>query len=183
MFYTLKTWFSFMTNFLFCAESQSREAPLEMGIGSFLLYLVVASKTELDKMANLRMQMEMFLLHAKEELQKKEDPPLSSNEPSCYQFSPQDISNLASSIFQESSTSVLQEENTECEVSKPEDYQQESDPNSKLQAEVGRLPLDDIAEDRHTITKHQIQRLRKLKVSLNPSFIILICLSNYGTGC
>ncbi|KAL1210402.1 Protein POLAR LOCALIZATION DURING ASYMMETRIC DIVISION AND REDISTRIBUTION [Cardamine amara subsp. amara] len=145
-------------------ESQSREAPLEMGIGSFLLYLVVASKTELDKMANLRMQMEVFLQHAKEQVQKKDsqqNPPLSSNEPSCYQFSPQDISNLASSIFQESSTSVLQEENTECEVSKPEDCHQGTDHNSKLKAEVDRLPLDEIEEDRHT--KYQIQRQRKLK--------------------
>ncbi|XP_010437989.1 PREDICTED: protein POLAR LOCALIZATION DURING ASYMMETRIC DIVISION AND REDISTRIBUTION-like [Camelina sativa] len=133
-------------------ESQSREAPLEMGIGSFLLYLVIASKTELDKMTNLRMQMEMFLLNAKEELQKKEveaNPPMSSNEASGYQFSPQEFSNLASSIFHESSTSVLlQEEYTEFEV-------------SKLQAEVGRLPLDEKAEDRHP--KYQIQRQRKLE--------------------
>ncbi|XP_010447545.1 PREDICTED: protein POLAR LOCALIZATION DURING ASYMMETRIC DIVISION AND REDISTRIBUTION-like isoform X1 [Camelina sativa] len=139
-------------------ESQSREAPLEMGIGSILLYLVIASKTELDKMTNLRMQMEMFLLNAKEELQKKEveaNPPMSSNEASGYQFSPQEFSNLASSIFQESSTSILlQEEYTEFEVSKP-------DRSSKLQAEVGRLPLDDKAEDRYT--KYQIQRQRKLE--------------------
>ncbi|CAH8360720.1 unnamed protein product [Eruca vesicaria subsp. sativa] len=124
-------------------ESQSREAPLEMGIGSFLLYLVVASKTELDKMANLRMQMEMLLLHAKEELQEKDlhkNPPMNSNdayakEPSGNQFSPQVISDLASSIFAGSSTSVNQEETSECEVSKP--------------------------EDRHT--KDQIQRQHKLK--------------------
>lgn len=151
---------------LLCAESQSREAPLEMGIGSFLLYLVVASKTELDKMTNLRIQMEMFLLNAKEDLQKKElqaNPPMSSNEASGYQFSPQEFSNLASSIFQESSTSVLQEEYTEFEVSKPEDHHRGTYHNSKLQAEVETLPLDEKAEDRHT--KHQIQRQRKLKVS------------------
>ncbi|CAL9227645.1 unnamed protein product [Arabidopsis halleri] len=145
-------------------ESQSREAPLEMGIGSFLFYLVVASKTELDKMTNLRMQMEMFLLNAKEELHKKElqaNPSMSSNEASGYQFSPQEFSNLASSIFQESSSSVLQEEYTEFEVSKPEDHHRGTDCHSKLQAEVGRLPLDEKAEDRHT--KHQIQRQCKLK--------------------
>ncbi|EOA18225.1 hypothetical protein CARUB_v10006714mg [Capsella rubella] len=145
-------------------ESQSREAPLEMGIGSFLLYLVVASKTELDKMTNLRMEMEMFLLNAKEELQKKElqaNPPMSSNETSGYQLSPQEFSNLASSIFQESSTSVLQEEYTEFEVSKPEDHYRGPDRNSKLQAEVGRLPLDEKAENRHT--KYQILREGKLK--------------------
>lgn len=150
--------------FSLCAESQSREAPLEMGIGSFLLYLVVASKTEIDKMANLRMQMEMLLLNAKEELQKKElqENDAYAEEPSGYQFSPQVISNLASSIFQDSSTSVLQDENTECEVSKPEDYHRGTDCYSKLQAEVGNLPLDEKAEERHT--KHQIQRQRKLKV-------------------
>ncbi|KAG7540742.1 hypothetical protein ISN45_Aa07g009090 [Arabidopsis thaliana x Arabidopsis arenosa] len=145
-------------------ESQSREAPLEMGIGFFLFYLVVASKTELDKMTNLRMQMEMFLLNAKEELHKKElqaNPSMSSNEASGYQFSPQEFSNLASSIFQESSSSVLQEEYTEFEVSKPEDHHRGTDCHSKLQAEVGRLPLDEKAEDRHT--KHQIQRQCILK--------------------
>ncbi|VVB10758.1 unnamed protein product [Arabis nemorensis] len=150
-------------------ESGSREAPLEMGIGSFLLYLVVASKTELDKMANLRIEMEMLLLNAKEELQKKElqeNPPMSlndayANEPSGYQFSPQVISNLASSIFQDSLTSVLQEENTECEVSKPEDYHRGADRSSKLQVEEGSLRLDEKAEERHT--KYQIQRQRKLK--------------------
>ncbi|KAG7618067.1 Protein POLAR LOCALIZATION DURING ASYMMETRIC DIVISION AND REDISTRIBUTION [Arabidopsis thaliana] len=141
-------------------ESQSRESPLEVGIGSFLLYLVVASKTELDKMTNLRMQMEMFLLNAKEQLQKK-DTPMSSNEASGFQFSPQEFSNLASSIFQESSSSVLQEEYTEFEVSEPEDYRRGTDCNSKLQAEVGRLPLGEKAEDRQT--KHQIQRQCKLK--------------------
>lgn len=148
-----------------------------MGIGSFLLYLVVASKTELDKMANLRIEMEMLLLNAKEELQKKElqeNPPMSlndayANEPNGYQFSPQVISNLASSIFQDSLTSVLQEENTECEVSKPEDYHQGADRSSKLQVEEGNLRLDEKEEERHTKeeerhTKHQIQRQRKLKV-------------------
>ncbi|XP_010447546.1 PREDICTED: protein POLAR LOCALIZATION DURING ASYMMETRIC DIVISION AND REDISTRIBUTION-like isoform X2 [Camelina sativa] len=124
-------------------ESQSREAPLEMGIGSILLYLVIASKTELDKMTNLRMQMEMFLLNAKEELQKKEveaNPPMSSNEASGYQFSPQEFSNLASSIFQESSTSILlQEEYTEFEVSKP-------DRSSKLQAEENEVTKSHIPE-------------------------------------
>lgn len=115
-------------------EPQSREAPLEMGIGSFLLYLVVASKTELDKMANLRRQMEMLLLNAKEELQKN-DAYAKEAARGGNQFSPQVISNLASSIFEGSSTSVLQEENSECEVSKP--------------------------EDRHT--KDQIQRQHKLK--------------------
>ncbi|KAF8097567.1 hypothetical protein N665_0286s0074 [Sinapis alba] len=108
-----------------------------MGIGSFLLYLVVASKTELDKMANLRTQMEMLLLNAKEELQKND---AYAKEARGNQFSPQVISNLASSIFEgSSSTSVLQEENSECEVSKP--------------------------EDRHT--KDQIQRQRKLKDNEN----------------
>lgn len=110
-----------------------------MGIGSFLLYLVVASKTELDKMANLRRQMEMLLLNAKEELQKN-DAYAKEAARGGNQFSPQVISNLASSIFEGSSTSVLQEENSECEVSKP--------------------------EDRHT--KDQIQRQHKLKVSHKP---------------
>jgi len=166
-----------------CAESQSRESPLEVGIGSFLLYLVVASKTELDKMTNLRMQMEMFLLNAKEQLQKK-DTPMSSNEASGFQFSPQEFSNLASSIFQESSSSVLQEEYTEFEVSEPEDYRRGTDCNSKLQAEVGRLPLGEKAEDRQT--KHQIQRQCKLKVLKRKPFYLLKlgfnCLSNYETG-
>ncbi|CAA7051786.1 unnamed protein product [Microthlaspi erraticum] len=144
-------------------EPQSREAPLEMGIGSFLMYLVVASKTELDKMANLRMEMEMFLLNAKQELQKKvlqENPPVSSSsnndayakEASDYQFSPQVISNLASSIFEGSSTSVLQEE-----VSKPEDYHGGTDHNPKLHAEV----CSEKAGERQT--EHQIQRQHKLK--------------------
>lgn len=141
-----------------------------MGIGSFLLYLVVASKSELDKMANLRMQMEMFLLNAKQELQ--ENPPTSSNsnndayakEASDYQFSPQVISNLASSIFQGSSTSVLQEENTE-----PEDH------NSKIQGEVSSFPLNEKAEERHT--EHQIQRQRNLKVSHQTTFLSFFTLA------
>ncbi|CAN7015443.1 hypothetical protein BRARA_K00396 [Brassica rapa] len=117
-------------------ESQSRETPLEMGIGSFLLYLVVASKTELDKMTNLRTQMETLLLNAKEELQKNDAYP---KETRGNKFSPQVISDLASSIFAGSSTSGLQEENSEHEVSKP--------------------------EDRHT--KDQIQRQHKLKDNEN----------------
>lgn len=148
-----------------------------MGIGSFLLYLVVASKTELDKMANLRMQMDMFLLNAKQEQELQENPPTSSNsnndayakEASDYQFSPQVISNLASSIFEGSSTSVLQEENTEGVVSKPEDH------NSKIQAEVTSFPLNDKAEERHT--EHQIQRQRNLKVSHQTTFLSFFTLA------
>lgn len=112
-----------------------------MGIGSFLLYLVVASKTELDKMTNLRTQMETLLLNAKEELHKNDAYP---KETRGNQFSPQVISDLASSIFAGSSTSGLQEENSEHEVSKP--------------------------EDRHT--KDQIQRQHKLKVSHKPPFYL-----------
>ncbi|XP_024004442.1 protein POLAR LOCALIZATION DURING ASYMMETRIC DIVISION AND REDISTRIBUTION isoform X2 [Eutrema salsugineum] len=151
-------------------ETQSREAPLEMGIGSFLLYLVVASKTELDKLADLRMQMEKFLLNAKEELQKRElqeNPPLSSNdeyeiEPSGKEFSPQVISNLASSIFQGSSTSVLQDENTECEVSKPEDYHRGTERNPKLQAEDNegtKNHIPEIVEDeRYGVSPYELEK-------------------------
>ncbi|XP_023633968.1 protein POLAR LOCALIZATION DURING ASYMMETRIC DIVISION AND REDISTRIBUTION isoform X2 [Capsella rubella] len=141
-------------------ESQSREAPLEMGIGSFLLYLVVASKTELDKMTNLRMEMEMFLLNAKEELQKKElqaNPPMSSNETSGYQLSPQEFSNLASSIFQESSTSVLQEEYTEFEVSKPEDHYRGPDRNSKLQAEGNEVGMV-VTDERYGVCPFELEK-------------------------
>ncbi|CAN8326835.1 unnamed protein product [Cochlearia groenlandica] len=147
-------------------ELQSKVAPLEKGIGSFLLYLVVASKTELDKMANLRMRMEMFLLNAKEELQKKEvheTPAMSLDqaEPTGHQFSPQVIWNLASSIFEGSSTSDLQEGYTECEVSKPEYYHQGTYRNSKLQADVASLPLCEKTEEKHM--KHQNQKQCKIK--------------------
>ncbi|CAH2077334.1 unnamed protein product [Thlaspi arvense] len=151
-------------------ESQSREAPFEMGIGSFLLYLVVASKTELDKMADLRIQMEMLLLNAKQELQKKElqgSPPLSSNdayakEPSGNQFSPQVISNLASSIFEESSMSVLEEENSECEVSKTEDYHRGTDRNSKFQAEdkegtKNHIP-EMVTDERYGVCPYELEK-------------------------
>ena len=58
--------------------------------------------------------MDMFLLNAKEKVQKKELP-MQKNQVVGY-LSSQVISNLALSIFQGSSTSVLDEENSECKV-------------------------------------------------------------------
>lgn len=58
--------------------------------------------------------MEMFLLNAKEKVQKKELP-MEKNQVVGY-LSSQVISNLALYIFQGSSTSVLHEENSECKV-------------------------------------------------------------------
>lgn len=87
--------------------------------------------------------METLLLNAKEELQKNDAYPTETR---GNKFSPQVISDLASSIFAGSSTSGLQEENSEHEVSKP--------------------------EDRHT--KDQIQRQHKLKVSHKPPFYLFL---------
>ncbi|KAJ0262918.1 Protein POLAR LOCALIZATION DURING ASYMMETRIC DIVISION AND REDISTRIBUTION [Hirschfeldia incana] len=138
-------------------ESQSREAPLEMGIGSFLLYLVVASKTELDKMANLRTQMEMLLQNAKEELQKNDA--YAKEAKGGNQFSPQVISNLASSIFEGSSTSVLQEENSEYEVSKPEDCHRGTDRNAKLQAEDNENHVPEMVPDeRYGVCPYELEK-------------------------
>ncbi|KAF8058155.1 hypothetical protein N665_1250s0018 [Sinapis alba] len=139
-------------------ETNRFEAPLEMGIGSFLLYLVVASKTELDKMANLRTQMEMLLLKAKEELQKND---AYAKEARGNQFSPQVISNLASSIFEgSSSTSVLQEENSECEVSKPEDRhtKDQIQRQRKLKDNENHVPEEMVTDERYGVCPYELEK-------------------------
>ncbi|XP_010526250.1 PREDICTED: protein POLAR LOCALIZATION DURING ASYMMETRIC DIVISION AND REDISTRIBUTION isoform X2 [Tarenaya hassleriana] len=159
-------------------ESRSRETSLDAGIGSFLLYLVVASKAELDKMAKLRMQMEMLLQNVKEELRKKElqeMPSKSSKDKTLYhsdecgksqepnddnQITPQVISNLASSIFEESSTNVAHDESTESEVSKPEEYNGGTGRESKVEAELPSLNLNDKASERQMMMRQRQQEVK-----------------------
>lgn len=74
-----------------------------MGVGCSLLYLVAASKNELDKMMELKIQMEMLLKNFKEELQVRNASAegMGSN---CHRSS----QNLATSFVQpESSMTIM----------------------------------------------------------------------------
>ncbi|XP_022133236.1 protein POLAR LOCALIZATION DURING ASYMMETRIC DIVISION AND REDISTRIBUTION-like isoform X2 [Momordica charantia] len=54
--------------------SRKEDTSFNLGVGCSLLYLVLASRNELSKMADLRRQMELFLQDIKEELRRKGDP-------------------------------------------------------------------------------------------------------------
>ncbi|KAJ6758670.1 PROTEIN POLAR LOCALIZATION DURING ASYMMETRIC DIVISION AND REDISTRIBUTION [Salix koriyanagi] len=54
------------------SEQCNREATVNLGVGCCLLHLIAATKNELDKMLEMRMQMEKLLENVREELRKKD---------------------------------------------------------------------------------------------------------------
>ncbi|KAJ6361262.1 hypothetical protein OIU78_001828 [Salix suchowensis] len=64
----------------------NREATVNLGVGCCLLYQIAMSKHELDKMMEIRMQMEKLLEDVREELQKKDElsKPSEMNELCAY---------------------------------------------------------------------------------------------------
>ncbi|KAH7574055.1 hypothetical protein ACOSP7_008042 [Xanthoceras sorbifolium] len=68
-----------------------REASFNLGIGCYLLHLIASSKKELDKMTELRSQMETLLRNVKEELQMKDAlvNPCDTND--IYAYSTSDV--------------------------------------------------------------------------------------------
>lgn len=61
------------------SEQCNREATVNLGVGCCLLHLIAASKNELDKMLEMRMQMEKLLDNVREELRKKDGLSKPSN--------------------------------------------------------------------------------------------------------
>ena len=68
------------------AEQCNREATVNLGVGCCLLYQIAMSKHELDKMMEIRIQMEKLLEDVREELQKKDElsKPSEMNEVCAY---------------------------------------------------------------------------------------------------
>ncbi|KAJ6732231.1 hypothetical protein OIU79_003371 [Salix purpurea] len=61
------------------SEQCNREATVNLGVGCCLLHLIAATKNELDKMLEMRMQMEKLLENVREELRKKDGLSKPSN--------------------------------------------------------------------------------------------------------
>ncbi|KAJ0089937.1 hypothetical protein Patl1_12583 [Pistacia atlantica] len=104
------------------------EPSFNMGVGCYLLYLIAASKNELDKMMELRTQMEMLLQDAKKELEAKDtlaDPFKSTG------------------VFPYSTIDVREGvDRSECDTPKSEQCPKGMDPlEAELEAELERFLL------------------------------------------
>ncbi|KAH9760332.1 protein POLAR LOCALIZATION DURING ASYMMETRIC DIVISION AND REDISTRIBUTION [Citrus sinensis] len=117
-----------------------RESSFDVGVGCSLLYLIAASKAELDKMMDLRTQMQVLLQNFKEELQVRNasEEGTGSN---CHRSS----QNLAISHVQpESSTTAIMtfDQSLKCDTPKDVECLEGIDQlQAELEAELERLQL------------------------------------------
>ncbi|GKV03158.1 hypothetical protein SLEP1_g15513 [Rubroshorea leprosula] len=131
------------------SERCRRETSLNLGIGGSLLYLMAASKIEMNKMVELRIQMETILQNVKEELQRKNaffniPPPPETNEMFKYSAVPdsaEENTQLSTQIPPPSNT-VLSDQCLESDMAKSEDcFEGMNQLEAELKMELERLQL------------------------------------------
>ncbi|KAJ4707782.1 Protein POLAR LOCALIZATION DURING ASYMMETRIC DIVISION AND REDISTRIBUTION like [Melia azedarach] len=149
-----------------------RECSFNMGLGCSLLYLAAASKNELDKMIELRTQMEMLLKNFKEELQLRNTntlvKPSKSNDIIVYP-NPDEPERLESNchhsrenlttsyVLPESSRTItICEQSLKCDTPKEEECLEGIDQlQAELEAELERLQL---RLDKENLLQHPRQQ-------------------------
>ncbi|GKU87370.1 hypothetical protein SLEP1_g1777 [Rubroshorea leprosula] len=129
------------------AERCRRENSFNLGIGCCLLYLVAANKNELNKMMELRAQMEMILQNVKLESQRKDE---LTNTPETNEIFAYSTSDAAAPEGPESNTQipppsdhvVSDDQSLKSDVSKPEDcFGGMNQLEAELEMELERLQL------------------------------------------
>lgn len=134
-----------------------------MGVGCSLLYLIAASRAELDKMMDLRTQMQVLLQNFKEELlvRNASEEGTGSN---CHRSS----QNLAISHVQpESSTTAIMtfDQSLKCDTPKDVECLEGIDQlQAELEAELERLQLH---LEKEKLLQHPEQRSVEVLVFLN----------------
>ncbi|GLT76107.1 hypothetical protein SLA2020_477880 [Shorea laevis] len=132
------------------SERCRRDTSLNLGIGGSLLYLMAASKLEMNKMIELRIQMETVLQNVKEELQRKDafcnipPPPPETNEMFKYSAVPESAegNNQLSSQIPPPSNTVLSDHCLESDMAKSEDcFEGMNQLEAELEMELERLQL------------------------------------------
>ncbi|KAK2659240.1 hypothetical protein Ddye_005773 [Dipteronia dyeriana] len=128
-----------------------REASFNLGIGCYLLHLIVSSQNELDKMTELRTQMETLLRNVKEELKMKDTLMNPSESVDIHAYSTTDIiegpeSNDHNSLLNRTTSHVssgsltikVHDQSLMCDWPKPEGMERLE---AELEVELERLQL------------------------------------------
>ncbi|XP_031279621.1 protein POLAR LOCALIZATION DURING ASYMMETRIC DIVISION AND REDISTRIBUTION-like [Pistacia vera] len=131
------------------------EPSFNMGVGCYLLYLIAASKTEHDKMMELRTQMEMLLQDAKKELEAKDTLADPFKFTSVFPNSTIDVregvessydhslhNSKTSYVLPVSPTIMMCDQSSDCDTPKSEQCPKGMDPlEAELEAELERFLL------------------------------------------
>ncbi|CAJ1973641.1 unnamed protein product [Sphenostylis stenocarpa] len=130
------------------------DTSFKLGVGCGLLYLLAANKNELDKMVELRKEMEVLLQNVKGELQSKDAPlnPLKQNDALALSITDiQDVSSSHSHISIHSQTRYVQPESKssmvpngflECNISEQGKCAEEiNDLQAEFEIELQRLQM------------------------------------------
>ncbi|KAK0571925.1 hypothetical protein LWI29_023617 [Acer saccharum] len=128
-----------------------REASFNLGIGCYLLHLIASSQNELDKMTELRTQMETLLRNVKEELKMKDTLVNPSESVDILAYSTTDIiegleSNDHNSLLNRTTSHVssgsltikVHDQSLMCDWPKPEGMERLE---AELEAELERMQL------------------------------------------
>lgn len=138
-----------------------RDSSFNVGVGCCLLYLIAASKNELDKMEKLRTQMEMLLQNAKKELQMEDTSTTNPFENDIFAYSTTHVRGVESnchlspqnigtpSVLPESSTVLGCDESLKSDTPKTEQCLEGTDQlEAELEAELERFLLQHPQEKR-----------------------------------
>lgn len=117
-----------------------------MGVGCCLLYLIAASKNELNKIVQMRLQMETLLQNTSEELINKSNISKLSKPNDMFAYSDTDSPQgpqFESQYIPESSTVSAVDQSLKCEPPEKEECSEEGmdQLEAELQAELERLQL------------------------------------------
>ncbi|CAK7353930.1 unnamed protein product [Dovyalis caffra] len=165
----------------------NKEASLNLGVGCCLLYLIAASKNELDKMFKMRKEMEKLLENVREELQKKDgrSKPCETNDVCAYsttdvvdsvdfdnQLSPQVFT--PSSVLPGSSTITVCDQSLRCETPKQGECSEGRDKlEAELEVELQRLQLNfDTVENTAKHPQKKGRRVTNEKTATSKSQIV-----------
>ncbi|KAG8636391.1 uncharacterized protein LOC110603090 isoform X3 [Manihot esculenta] len=123
-----------------------KDTSFNMGVGCCLLYLIAASKNELNKIVQMRLQMETLLQNTSEELINKSNISKLSKPNDMFAYSDTDSPQgpqFESQYIPESSTVSAVDQSLKCEPPEKEECSEEGmdQLEAELQAELERLQL------------------------------------------
>ncbi|XP_050218930.1 protein POLAR LOCALIZATION DURING ASYMMETRIC DIVISION AND REDISTRIBUTION-like [Mercurialis annua] len=134
-------------------QSSKNESSFNLGVGCCLLHLIAASKNELDKMIDMRMQMEALLQNTREDLLKKDELCKEAETNGLFAYSAStdvtDSPGYDTSVLAESSRITVGDQSLKWEAPEIEEGMDELEAELEVELERMQLHLDGDMQLKH----------------------------------